>query len=369
MRKKIIVVLKVPFLDKIPSLKSLLDFLSKNGFAVTVISASSPNYPITESSYANIRFKLVKQRTKKYELPTSAKLLWEIIKVRFSNEHILFIGGDNDASKILSKLKRILHINYINFLLEYPSIENKYEEQLPLIKSKYIITHDKWHADFLKENFAIKESQLLLLPNSSPTPPPLHKGDTLFKLFDFLEDSIVILHSGGLGEWFLCDEIAQAALRWDDNMKLVFHTSHNVESTDYYKNMISRIPSKSNIYFSTRPVPTNELDNLVSSAHIGLAFYNESLLKYRATGMGLAAGKIGNYLKCSIPVIATKLSSLHYIEEYKCGILIDSPSEIKDAAETIISNYNRYAQNALKCYTELWEPTPYLRSIVDRLEE
>lgn len=75
--------------------------------------------------------------------------------------------------------------------------------------------------------------------------------------------------------------------------------------------------------FSLNPVSTYELDSLVASADVGIALYSEKELGYRATYMGLAAGKIGNYLKCGVPIIATKLLSLSYIETYQCGILVE----------------------------------------------
>ena len=63
--------------------------------------------------------------------------------------------------------------------------------------------------------------------------------------------------------------------------------------------------------------------------------------------MGLAAGKIGNYLKCGIPVIATKVHSLSYLEDYQCGILIDDPAQINDAINDIVHDYDNYAKKLI----------------------
>ena len=124
---------------------------------------------------------------------------------------------------------------------------------------------------------------------------------------------------------------------------------------------------KGKVLYSLKPVSTFELDALVVSADVGIALYSEKELGYRATYMGLAAGKIGNYLKCGVPVIATKLPSLSYIEEYQCGILIEFEKDIANAINKILSNRNRYSENAYRCYRELWYPEPYLIKVIEKL--
>lgn len=107
---------------------------------------------------------------------------------------------------------------------------------------------------------------------------------------------------------------------------------------------------------------------MISSADIGLAIYSEEHLGYRATLMGLAAGKIGNYLKCGIPVIASNMPSLSYLVDYKCGILINSENELEEAITTIKSSYESYRKNAFQCYNELWHPSNYIAKILNNIE-
>jgi glycosyltransferase involved in cell wall biosynthesis len=108
---------------------------------------------------------------------------------------------------------------------------------------------------------------------------------------------------------------------------------------------------------------------MISSTDIGIALYSIDKLGYRAELMGLAAGKIGNYLKCGIPVIATKIKSLEYIEEYKCGVLINSEEQMQNAIDTIMADFANYSQNAYRCYKELWHPNNYLYKIMNYTTE
>lgn len=361
--KKITVVLQSPFLDRIPSLKTLLIYLSQKGYNVKVISSRAKRFPISDiSGIANVRQVLVKQREHKLEFPTKVKLLFcTLIDLIFTRSQY-YIGGDDGGSLILMFVKKFFKFKFVNFLLEYPDISNN--EQLHRIEgADFLITHDHWHSNFLEKHCDLSKTKCLYLPNASYTDVYKGKSDYLKNLLGISQSKLVILHSGGLGKWFMCKELAEISSRWSDDKTLVFHTSHHVDSDPYYKSIRSEVGDRENVKFSTNPVPNTELDELVASADIGIALYSVEHLGYRAEYMGLAAGKIGNYLKCGVPVIATRLPSLTYIEEFKCGILVDSLNDIENACNTIRDNYSQYQAAAYKCYMELWHPEPYLEII------
>lgn len=360
---KITILLRVPFLDKIPNLKTLIIFLANKGYDIEIISTKSANYPIPDlTDFPNIKLKLVNQRTKKMGIPTSVKLLYVVmISILFHKSNV-YIGGDNSANKLLFFIKKFLHFKHVNFVLEYPDINN--DQDIKIIEgADFLITHDHWHSDFLEKHCDLSKTKCLYLPNASYTDVYKGKSDYLKNLLGISQSKLVILHSGGLGKWFMCKELAEISSRWSDDKTLVFHTSHHVDSDPYYISIRSEVGDRANVKFSTNPVPNTELDELVASADIGIALYSVEHLGYRAEYMGLAAGKIGNYLKCGVPVIATRLPSLTYIEEFKCGILVDSLNDIENACNTIRDNYSQYQAAAYKCYMELWHPESYLEII------
>ncbi|SHF36975.1 Glycosyltransferase involved in cell wall bisynthesis [Bacteroides faecichinchillae] len=362
---KVTLLLRVPFLDKIPNLKTLVVDLAKRGFDITIISAFNENYPVSDlSGFSNVKMVLVKQRTKKFELPTSAKLLLATIKNILFSKSIYYIGGDNYASHLLMILKKYFSFTYINFILEYPDI-NKPVELNEIEAANYIITHDHWHAEFISKYCKLRNDQILFLPNSSYTDEHRVHNNYLAECLQIPSDKNIILHSGGLGKWFCSKELAKAAMQWSKDNVLVFHTSHIVEHDSYFQSVKSLVSDSEKVFFSTKPVTNEELDRLVASAKIGIALYSLAELGYRAENMGLAAGKIGNYLKCGIPVIATKVHSLSYLEDYQCGILVDNPFQIIDAINVILQNYDNYAKNSYTCYNALWHPKKYLDKIYE----
>ncbi len=360
---KITVLLRVPFLDRIPSLKTLVVDLAKRGADIEIVSSTTGQYPLPDlHEYPNVKMVLVKQRTRKLELPTSVKLMKAVLKSIVFRKSDYYIGGDAVACGILCKIKRVLPIRYVNFVLEYPDINNP-RNLHDIEAADYVITHDHWHGDFIGKYCSLKKEKTFFLPNASYTEVHREHDDYLSRRLGIAPGKCVVLHSGGLGKWFCCKELARSAKGWDDSRVLVFHTSHHVDGDPYFKEMKEEVKGCGNILFSTTPVPNDELDKLVASAKIGIAMYSLEVLGYRAEYMGLAAGKIGNYLKCGVPVVATKVESLSYLEEYHCGVLVDSADEVEEAIAQIMADYDNYRKGAYKCYEELWHPAGYLETI------
>lgn len=369
--KHILLILKEPFLDRIPSLKTLIWFLLNHDYKITLITSESDKFTLLSFTHDNLEIIKIKQRTKKFESPTTIKLLLRTFSFLLSHRRINFvIGGDAIGNIIASRVSRLLRKSHVFFMLEYPQIitdkvlslsKLQKLENKSLEKAHIIITHDKWHKQFLLNHFNLKNSKILLLPNASFTPKMTIESDFLQRRLN-VRGQIIVLHSGGFGRWFKCKELADSTSNWDVDMKLVFHISHKIEGDTYFDS-VYKTDYHGKVLFSLTPVSTYELDYLVASADVGIALYSEKALGYRASYMGLAAGKIGNYLKCGVPIIATRLPSLSYIEEYRCGILIERESEIAKSIKEIVSNRREFSENAHRCYAELWHPEAYLYEI------
>ena len=367
--KHILLVLREPFLDRIPSLKTLVWFLLNHNHRITLITSESNKFILLSFDHENLQIIKVKQRSKRFESPTTLKLLWKTLSFVLTRRVDYLMGGDAIGNIIASKISRLLVKKHIFFMLEYPQIITEKVQCLTrlqrlenksLEKSDIIITHDKWHKQFLLTHFNLN-NKILLLPNSSFTPEIYMESNFLQKRLG-VQGQKIVLHSGGFGKWFKCKELADSTYNWDKNVKLFFHVSHRVEDDKYFEEVYES-DYRGKVLFSLNPVSTYELDSLVASADVGIALYSEKELGYRATYMGLAAGKIGNYLKCGVPIIATKLLSLSYIETYQCGILVEKEKDIASAINKILSNRDMYSKNAHRCYRELWHPKSYLKKV------
>lgn len=364
----VLIILRGPIFDRIPSLKTLVHGLVIKGHRVTLITTNSPRFPKPSLEHPNFRVLLLKERSKKIGIPSSIKLIICAIKELIFTKYNFILGADCYSNILACRLSKLFHIPYVCFQLEYPtfppltSIEKKEIEAIA--SSQVLITHDQWHHEFLQSHMDLSHTDTYYLPNATYSSVTVQKSHMLQNRLG-IHNRKLVLHSGGFSQVFRCKELAQATKNWGkDNYLLVFHISHYVKDDPYFNEIYNM--DLNNVVFSLDPVNTDQLDKLVSSAYVGIALYSETHLGYRATYMGLAAGKIGNYLKCGIPVIATRLPSLQYLEDFHCGILIDSEDDILSALLHIDQQYDNYQKNAIDCYNTLWQPDKYVNPIIDR---
>lgn len=377
---KLIVIHREPIVDRVPNLKSLISYAAEKIGHVTLLTTKNDRFPEARFENQSIEEILIKERTRKVELATSIKLFFHFIllslKSSLEREKVVFIFAGRGALVIAGFLRYLGLSNYVSFVVEYPDIElffkneHGFFDRLELhgiLGAKFFITHDEIHGETINSVLVGQSSEYMVLPNS--TRDQIASGNSCFlhKRLDLPAMNKILLHSGGFGEVFSSRELAQASSYLPDGFVLVFHFSHDVCNDKYFNDYIKGRNDNDKSILSLKPVSTSELDALISSAYIGFAWYNVEKLSFRAKKMGLAAGKIGNYLKCGIPVIAPFFDSLSYIDDHKCGVLINDFSEISDAIKLIDLDYQKYSVNAKICYQQLWEPEPYLKKISQRL--
>ncbi len=308
------------------------------------------------------------------KIPTSLNLLATAMRLHFSHKSSLFLGCDGMGNIVAALASKLTSNPYLNYSLELPpkrersmSFRQKLE-QWSYRQADLIITMDQPHADFICSETGVSQDCIALAPNTLQGPGRHQPSISLKKRLGLNPDAILILHAGGIGAAQASMQLAQAAKSWDPVWHLVFHAHCDMRHEDYYRNFAQLINTTPSIHLNAQSVPPEELDELVSNADIGLAWYDSDLLGYRADLLGLAAGKIGRYLRNGIPVVVKKLPTIcSYIEKYSCGICVDRVEQIGAAIAMILSDHNKYSVNAIRCYEEIWRPDKHLLNIRKKL--
>ena len=121
------------------------------------------------------------------------------------------------------------------------------------------------------------------------------------------------------------------------------------------------------LILSLDPVAASDVDDLISSASVGLATYgkglgpNWDLIVY-------ASGKLGHYLRNGLPVICSDHPGMRELmAQYRCGIVIENVDEIAAALSEISSNYAAYRAGAFDCYRRRYEFSAHFRAVLDAL--
>jgi hypothetical protein len=370
---KVLLLIKEPFIDRIPNLKSLLIFLSNEGDTIKIITTKSKIFPEPTFLNDNIKYYAIKERESILGIPTYLKLyLYSFLTILFTKKTTQIILAGQSGLIFGNIMKWVLQKKYIGFVVEFPKIPFTKQDKISLVdilehegirNATYIITHDNIHQELITKALKLDQPKFLLLPNGTLGEPSIGKTRFLHERLKIAPDYKILLHPGGFGEHFDSFKLINQTENLPNKHLLVFHVSHNILNDPSNKAVLDSYKTRNNLLFSTVPVSTNELDELYKSAYIGIAWYNTDILGFRAKYLGLSAGKIGNFLKCGIPVIAPSFDSLNYISNFKCGIQIQELNEIFNAILQIESNYELFASNALDCYNKLWKVESYCHNI------
>ena len=207
-----------------------------------------------------------------------------------------------------------------------------------------LIIQDKFRAEALLE-CKVEEAKLktLYLPVFVPGMPSLSKSNFLSDKLNLRNDKKIILYFGEVYEERKLPELTEAFndVKAQDYV-LVFHGSK------HYKNIIKPVPNK--VIISEAFVPFEQINQVIASAHIGLAFYDNHKLNTRYTAF--SSEKITRYLQCGVPFIAFKNETFSALNDLaECAYLIDDFSELETALSTIEKAYDFYSKNALKAFT------------------
>jgi glycosyltransferase involved in cell wall biosynthesis len=308
------------------------------------------------------------------KIPTSLKLLATALRLNYSHKVPFFIGCDGMGNIIAALASKMTSKLYIHYSLELPHKRDQIMSFLLKLEhwsyrqADFIITMDQPHADFIVSETGVSPSRIATVPVTLRGPGHYHPSISLKKRLRLNSNAILILHAGGIGAAQASIPLSQATGSWPSNWHLVFHVHCDMSHEEYYQKFIQVVNVIPNIHLNAQAVPPDKLDDLVSNADIGLAWYDRELLGYRADLLGLAAGKIGRYLRNGIPVVVKNLPTIRsYIEKYSCGICVDRVEQVGSAIATILSDHNKYSGNALRCYEEVWRPDKHLNNIRKKL--
>jgi len=262
------------------------------------------------------------------------------------------------------------------FLDEIDSLVGRVYKRIERLCNKrlvYSITQDEKRAELLSEENGVPLSKILLLPNASLGDPFINRSDFLKRRLNIENNKRIILHIGVLADRIMPFEIAESTRSWPEDWVMVFHARNISDNKNGIAKKIRSTHANRRIRFSTLPVDRQMLPELVGSADVGIAFYRGGKTPAMGKNLhyaGLSGGKIAQYLQNGVPVITNDLPVIgDMIREYRCGIVLDDPSELHIAIQTILRQRELYAERAVRCFREVYSLDTYLSNILDKLGE
>lgn len=115
-------------------------------------------------------------------------------------------------------------------------------------------------------------------------------------------------------------------------------------------------------------VPSEFIQDVIASADIGLVLYTSETKNDLMTAF--SSEKLALYLLHGKPIIAFDYPGYRkLVEECNCGVLIHSLSELPQALEIILTDWERYSNNAVKCFALHYDYAKNIMPFIDWLNQ
>jgi len=237
-------------------------------------------------------------------------------------------------------------------------------ERLCHKRAEFTIIQDKRRAKVLFEDNQLVPGETYYVPHTGREQIFKPSGNpSYFQEKFYIDDSkTILLMIGGINHTTLALEVVVAASEWPETWHLVIHGF----STPEYLDKVSCAIKSNNITLSTNLVSMEELSDLIASADIGLALYpNSNTNMYEMT-----SGKIGQYFRCGIPVIANNFPNLvDVIEGSSAGICVPHLAAVPGAVDVILEDYDCFKKKAYKAYSEFYDFDRAFEPVLKRIGE
>jgi glycosyltransferase involved in cell wall biosynthesis len=230
-------------------------------------------------------------------------------------------------------------------------------------RAAFTVALDDVRAAALLADNRVPDGEVLILPTAPLALRREPDRQYLRRKYNLPADRTVLLQIGGISDVARSLELVQAAGSWPATWTLILH---GFAADPQYLLRLREMADGHRVIVSTELVPYDELDDLVASADIGLALYRGIDLNY----IHMASGKLLQYLKCGLPVIATDFPNLRRIlHEHECGICVPNETGVLSAASRILENPQRWADAARRCFRDHYDFASHFARVQARVAE
>jgi glycosyltransferase involved in cell wall biosynthesis len=209
---------------------------------------------------------------------------------------------------------------------------------------------------------------MCILPVASMGEPCEQRSSYFRDKFGIPGDHVIVIYAGNFAEWSCCRDIICSVHAWPDKVSLVMHTWNQwALGTDYFKGMqedAAGLP----VFFSTEYIALENMASALSSADIGLMFYQA--IDDNFTEIAYSSNKLGEYLKAGLPVVCSDFPSLRdVVETWGIGAVASSPDQLGTLLPAVIAGLDGMHLNAVNCYRQHFRFELFFEEFYDNLEK
>jgi glycosyltransferase involved in cell wall biosynthesis len=368
-----------------PCIPNLAKYLAQQGCQVDIYVAQNQAVPGGELVHRNIRFywfPIVQRHAKEKVALLSVGfffwLAWRFIRQRY--DYIIACGIR--ALFVVGLLSYLYRRQFIYNSLEIYSGDRfgtlrgrlfKRIESFFNRRAQFSVIQDYRRGEILRDVNNLDGQEILEFPNapfqasSSMEVHDLaeieHRVRTRFKISN---KKRIIVYSGSLeAKWSGCQRILRVLPQLPRDW--ILFLQHRMKPDEPMPPELIDLTKEGRLFMSTTPLTSEDYDDLIAAADIGLAWYEseEDNIRY----VGFSSGKIAHYFSHGKPVIVNSLPMYDEIfAKEGCGELVQDVVEIPAAVEAIAQNYAHYSEGARSVYERVYDMQGYTREIVAALK-
>ena len=280
-------------------------------------------------------------------------------KIINESDYLCFIGVEKKGliwAGILSQLYRcpLVYYSLELYIEDHPEIDQYC--YLREAEKKYhrlcgaTIIQDKPRAQVLLKYNEIESTNLIFLPISVRGDITEKKSSFFHHKYKINEAKKLLLYFGLIEEQRFSTDLVRIANHLDDDIMLVFHGYGN----QAYLKYLQSIADMNRVTFSLDFVAEAEIEDVISTATIGLALYATTNANDRLAAF--SSVKVAYYMQCAVPIVAFNSESFRELmNTHKCGELIDSINEIPQKVTKILSDYDSYKKQAFMAFKQFYD--------------
>lgn len=215
-------------------------------------------------------------------------------------------------------------------------------------RSDFKIVNDKHRIELLRNYAEIRKADRIIVYPGCFTEKPDADQDSqrIKRSWGFPDDAFVIGSSGGFNLTAGADWLLNSIREIRDIYAVI--QPLGVSPLSIF--LLESLEYSDRLYIQKNRLGWNEAWKNSIGFDIGLSIYTNPAPQFQK--MGISSNRLCMFIAMGVPVIASKQESFNFLEDYDCGILVESFADFKLAIYEIRSRHSIMKANCEKCYTD-----------------
>lgn len=214
-------------------------------------------------------------------------------------------------------------------------------------RADVVIVNDASRIDLLRDYAGLAATrEILVYPGSYLEPPAAVDRRSQRQVWNLPTESLVVASSGGFNFSMGADWLVDAVQALPE-----LHAVIQPLGVDpLVKYLLPRLRSAERLYVEPSRLGWRQAWAQAAACDIGMAIYLSAAPQFQH--MGTSSNRLCMFLAMGVPVIASRQESFRFLEEYDCGLLVETSREFAAAVGTIASRLETMKANARRCWAE-----------------